>query len=40
MGDASKAKRILNWEPGKNFKEIVGIMAQSDYELVRKAACS
>ncbi len=29
-GDASKAKKILNWEPNTKFKKLVEIMVQSD----------
>jgi len=31
VGDASKAKKILNWESKTKFKELVQIMV--DYEL-------
>jgi len=34
LGDASKAKRVLGWEPKTSFKELVNIMADSD---LRKA---
>ena len=30
IGDASKAKRLLNWDPKTSFKELVHIMVQSD----------
>ena len=32
MGDATKAKRILNWEPKVTFKELVNLMVQTDLE--------
>ena len=34
MGDASKAKKILNWEPKVRFHELVRIMVDSDMELL------
>ncbi|MBR6909924.1 MAG: GDP-mannose 4,6-dehydratase, partial [Lachnospiraceae bacterium] len=30
LGDASKAKRELGWEPKVRFKELVRIMVESD----------
>ncbi len=33
MGDASKAKRILNWEPKTRFHDLVRIMVDTDMEL-------
>ena len=33
-GDASKAKKILGWEPKTNFKELVKIMVESDIKLL------
>lgn len=35
-GDASKAKRVLGWEPTVRFKELVEIMAKADYEEERR----
>lgn len=32
MGDASKAKQILNWKPKVTFKELVNLMVQTDME--------
>jgi GDPmannose 4,6-dehydratase len=34
LGDASKARRILNWEPSVTFKELVRIMVQSDTQAL------
>ena len=34
MGDGSKAKRILNWEPKVRFHELVRIMVDADMELL------
>jgi GDPmannose 4,6-dehydratase len=36
LGDATKAKNILGWEPKVKFDELVKIMVQSDLELARK----
>ena len=33
-GDASKAKKILNWKPSVGFNELVSIMVESDRRLV------
>jgi len=35
IGDASKAKRELNWEPKVKFKDLVRIMVESDLKLAR-----
>ncbi len=35
IGDASKAKRQLNWAPKTNFKELVRLMTEADIELLR-----
>jgi len=34
VGDASKAKKILNWEPMVRFHELVRIMVDADMELL------
>ncbi|WP_413294144.1 GDP-mannose 4,6-dehydratase [Bdellovibrio sp. HCB185ZH] len=34
IGDASKAKRILGWEPKTSFKQLVHMMVDSDVKLV------
>lgn len=36
LGDATKAKNILKWEPKVKFDELVKIMVSSDLELARK----
>jgi GDPmannose 4,6-dehydratase len=36
VGDASKAKRILGWEPKVKFKELVKIMMEADLQAIRK----
>ncbi len=35
VGDYSKAKRILGWEPKTTFKELVRIMVEEDLRRVR-----
>ena len=34
VGDASKAKRVLGWEPKVTFKELVHLMIEADLALV------
>jgi GDPmannose 4,6-dehydratase len=34
LADASKAKKLLGWEPRVVFKELVKIMVDADMELV------
>ena len=36
LGDASKAKRILGWEPKVRFQELVRIMVDADMELLSR----
>src|SRR6266478_864029 len=36
VGDASKAKRELNWEPKVTFAELVSIMVDADKEMVQR----
>jgi len=36
IGDHSKAKNILNWEPEVSFEELVKMMVDSDMELLQK----
>jgi len=36
VGDASKAGRVLGWEPKITFRELVRMMVDSDLELVRQ----
>ncbi len=35
LGDASKAKRVLGWEPATRFNELVKLMVDSDLALAR-----
>ena len=34
IGDASKAKRVLGWEPDTSFEELVSVMVQKDIEML------
>ena len=36
LGDASKAKKILGWEPKVRFHELVRIMVDADMELLSR----
>jgi GDPmannose 4,6-dehydratase len=36
QGDASKAKRILGWEPKTKFKELIEMMVDHDYCLLQR----
>jgi GDPmannose 4,6-dehydratase len=36
VGDASKAKRLLGWEPKTTFRQLVRLMVDADIELVNK----
>jgi GDPmannose 4,6-dehydratase len=36
IGDASKAKRVLNWEPKVTFKELVRLMVDADMRALEK----
>jgi GDPmannose 4,6-dehydratase len=38
IGDASKAKKVLNWEPKVRFPELVRIMVDADIELLSRTA--
>jgi GDPmannose 4,6-dehydratase len=35
LGDATKAKKKLGWEPKTKFKDLVKIMVESDLELIK-----
>ncbi len=34
LGDASKAKKVLGWEPKTKFKDLVKIMIESDLDII------
>ncbi|HEY8746480.1 MAG TPA: GDP-mannose 4,6-dehydratase [Tepidisphaeraceae bacterium] len=36
LGDPSKAKRILKWQPKVNFKELARMMTEADWELAKQ----
>jgi GDPmannose 4,6-dehydratase len=38
IGDASKAKKILDWEPKVRFKELVQIMVDADLALLSRSS--
>jgi GDPmannose 4,6-dehydratase len=38
MGDASKARRILGWEKGHTFQQLVNEMVEADLAAARRAA--
>jgi GDPmannose 4,6-dehydratase len=35
VGDASKARRILGWEPEVGFEDLIRMMVDADYALLR-----
>ena len=36
IGDCSKAKRVLGWEPKTKFVDLVKLMVDADIELLRR----
>src|SRR5205814_156024 len=36
LGDASKARRELGWEPKVSFKELARMMTEADWKLARR----
>jgi len=36
LGDASKAKKLLGWEPKVSFKQLVHMMVDTDMELAAR----
>ena len=36
VGDASKAKRILGWEPDVSFEELIRMMVDADFALLKR----
>jgi GDPmannose 4,6-dehydratase len=36
LGDASKSKKILGWEPKVHFQELVRIMVDADMDLLSR----
>ena len=37
IGDYTKAKKVLGWEPKTTFNELVRIMVEADFEKIRKS---
>ena len=37
VGDASKAKKKLNWEPKVKFDELIKMMVEADYDKEKKS---
>jgi len=35
LGDASKARKVLGWEPKVRFPELVKIMVEADIQMLR-----
>ena len=35
FGDAGKAKKILNWQPSIDFKQLIHIMVDNDLKLLK-----
>ena len=35
-GDASKARRVLKWEPATTIEQLINMMVESDLELARR----
>ena len=35
VGDATKAKQVLGWEPKTGFEELIRLMVRSDLKLLR-----
>jgi len=38
LGDSSKARRVLGWQPERSFETMVSEMVESDLELARREA--
>jgi GDPmannose 4,6-dehydratase len=36
VGDAGKAKRVLGWEPGTSFEELIRLMVDADVALLSR----
>ncbi len=36
VGDASKARRVLGWQPTVSFEELIQMMVDADLALLRK----
>lgn len=38
LGDSTKAREVLGWQPKTTFRDLAKLMAESDFELVQKEA--
>ena len=36
LGDAAKARRVLDWQPKVSFKELVRLMVEADMRVARQ----
>jgi GDPmannose 4,6-dehydratase len=36
LGDAAKAKKVLNWEPKVTFRELARMMTDADMKIARR----
>ena len=36
LGDSTKARAVLGWQPNVSFRELIKMMADSDWQLARK----
>jgi GDPmannose 4,6-dehydratase len=36
VGDSGKARRVLGWEPGTSFEEMIRVMVDADYKLLSR----
>ena len=36
LGDASKARKVLKWEPKVSFKELARMMTDADMEIAKR----
>jgi GDPmannose 4,6-dehydratase len=40
VGDSSKAKRVLGWQPQTSFEQMIRLMVDSDYRSLQRGARS
>jgi GDPmannose 4,6-dehydratase len=40
LGDASRARRVLGWEPRTTFRELARMMTEADLEVARRGAAA
>jgi len=36
LGNATKARKLLNWEPKVTFKDLARLMTEADWKLARR----